>query len=118
MDTHIVLLAQIFAFGDAVRNVVAGDITQQVNRARSELLWAEFFGWCVDGVANPINDFQAVIEFFLFFVVQYSPVHFTGAFWRTVTLPECPAFLDIPAITRQLYVLQTLAVNFTCRTLD
>ncbi|MNI62566.1 hypothetical protein D3C81_1992100 [compost metagenome] len=118
MQTHVILLAQIFAFGDAVRDVIARHAAQQINRALRQLFRAEFFRRGIDGVTYPVNDFQAAIQFLLLRVVERGPLNFTAAFRSFVALPECPAALGVPAFAFQLNMFDTQTVDFPRGALD
>ncbi|CQB65003.1 Uncharacterised protein [Salmonella enterica subsp. enterica serovar Bovismorbificans] len=63
MQPHIVLLAQIFAFGDTVSDAIARDAAQQIHRALRQLLRPKLFRRSINGVAHPVNNGQAVIQF-------------------------------------------------------
>ncbi len=118
MQSHVVLLAQIFAFSDAVRDVIAGNRAQQVYCALRQLFRAQLFCRSVNGIAHPVNNFQAVIQLFALRLIQSGPLNFAGAFWSFVALPERPATFSIPAFTIQLDMFNTQAVNFTGGALD
>ncbi|MNP48476.1 hypothetical protein D3C76_1425990 [compost metagenome] len=99
VNTHVVLLAQIFTFGDAVRHFIACRFAQQIDRALRQLLWTELFRRGVDGVAHPVDDGQTVFQLFLRGFIEVCPLDFTGAFRAFVTRPECPAAIRVPAFT-------------------
>ena len=118
MQSHVVLLAQIFTFGDAVRDVIARDGAQQINSALRQLFRAKLFCRGVNGIAHPVNNLQTAIQLFALRFVQSGPLNFAGAFWSLVALPERPATFSIPAFTVQLHVFNAQAVDFTRGTLD
>ncbi|CCK08063.1 hypothetical protein BN128_2058 [Cronobacter sakazakii 696] len=112
MQPHVVLLAQIFAFGDAVAHALAADIRQQINRALRQMLRAHLFRRGVDDIAHPVDDFQAVVQLFLLRVGKRRPGDGAFAFRPAIAHPERPAFLHIPAIAGKLNVFEPLAVDF------
>ncbi len=118
VDPHVVLLTQIFAFGDAVFHAVAGDAAQQIHCALGQLFRAQLFRRRVNGVAYPVDDFQAAIQLFLLLFVERRPLDFTAAFRSFITLPEGPAAVRVPAFARERDVLNTQPVDFTGGALD
>ena len=118
VDTHVILFAQVFTFGDAVGHLVVRHAAQQVNRALRQLLRPQLFRRGVDGVAHPVDNFQAAFQLFLTGFIEVRPLNFTGAFRAFVTRPESPAAVCVPAFASQSDMLNAQAVNFTRGALD
>ncbi|VTO26416.1 Uncharacterised protein [Klebsiella pneumoniae] len=80
MQTKIALLAQIFAFGDAIANLLTRHAAQQVDSALRQLLRTQLFRRRIDGVAHPVDDRQAVIQLAALRVVKGWPFDLTLTF--------------------------------------
>ncbi|CCK03587.1 Probable transmembrane protein [Cronobacter sakazakii 701] len=87
MQPHVVLLAQIFAFGDAVAHALAADIRQQIHGALRQMLRAHLFRRGVDDIPHPVDDFQAVVQLFLLRVVKRRPGDGAFAFRAAIAHP-------------------------------
>ncbi len=118
MQPHVVLLAQILAFGNAIAHALAADIRQQIHRALRQMLRAHLFRRGVNNIAHPVDDFQAAVELFLLRVVKRRPGDGALAFRAAIAHPERPAFFHIPAIAGKLNVFEPLSVDFAPGALD
>ena len=118
MDTHVVLLAQVFPFSDAVGHLFARHTAQQVNGALRQLFRPQLFRRCVNGVAHPVDNVQAAFQLFLTGFVEVRPLNFTGAFRPFVACPERPAAVGVPTFPFQRHMLNAKAVNLTRGALD
>ena len=118
MQTKIALLAQIFAFGDAIAYLLTRHATQQVDSALRQLLRTQLFRRRIDGVAHPVDDRQAVIQLAALRVVKGWPFDLTLTFRPFIAGPKGPGAIGVPAFAAQGDVLDAHAVNFARRALD
>ena len=118
MQTKIALLAQIFAFGDAIANLLTRHAAQQVDSALRQLLRTQLFRRRIDGVAHPVDDRQAVIQLAALRVVKGWPFDLTLTFRPFIAGPKGPGAIGVPAFAAQGDVLDAHAVNFARRALD
>ena len=118
MQTKIALLAQIFAFGDAIANLFTRHAAQQVDSALRQLLRTQLFRRRIDGVAYPVDDRQAVIQLAALRVVKGWPFDLTLTFRPFIAGPKGPGAIGVPAFAAQGDVLDAHAVNFARRALD
>ena len=105
MDAGIVLLAQIFALGDAVADGIAADVAHQINGAGRQLLWPQLFRRHVDGVAHPVYDLQALIQLLTRGFRQFGPFDVAFPFRPAVTLPKRPAVFQVPTVAGEFDIL-------------
>ena len=118
VQAQVVLLAQVFTLGDTIRDVIAGHAAQQVYRTLRQLFRPQLFRRGVNGVMDPVNNGQAVIQFAFLRIVEGRPLHFAAAFRPLITRPERPCAVGVPAFAIKRNVFDAHAVNFPRRALN